>query len=148
MNIPEPKNQKDTSVVNQNYAMSELLLANTLLPGKGVSLLKNNNSYLAWSVAGYGSLVTFGGMYFISKSTFKKYENSNVFDDRNNFYSSYQTQYYIALGAGIAAVSVWTINYIRLFTYKPKQNNLSNIMIYPKYDFLTKSTSIEFGLTF
>jgi len=136
--------------VDANYhSMAKLLFASTILPGKGVSILNHSNSYIGWSILGYGLIGASGGGYLLSQNTYSKYNSALTISERDNYYSNYQAQLLFSGISAASAIGVWSINYFKLFSTKSRikhANNTAYWQISPKYD--NKTYSNMFALSY
>ncbi len=140
-------------IINTNYySTPKLLIASTILPGKGVYMLDKTQNYLNWTYAGYGLIGTFALFRGISSIYYNKYTKAQILDDRNKFYTICKINSTIAGAAAISAIVVWGWNYARIFITKnsimKKQNSLSNWQLYPSYNTFTNSNMLTLSFKF
>ncbi len=132
------------------YSTPKLLLASTLMPGKGVTMLDKNKGHFMWTFSGYALAAGSVGLYFLSEHTFNSYQNSITLSERQYLFSQYKMQYYASGIAGLGAIAVWGINYVRVFTTKSmlKNTQFSYFNFYPQYDYRTNSSLMTFNYRF
>lgn len=140
-------------VVDVNYySTPKLLIASTILPGKGVNMLDRSKSYLGWTGLAYG-LVGVSVLYSLSSlSTYNNYTAAITATDRDTYYNKYKTKTTVAGVAAISALGVWGWNYVRIFLTKnsiiKNQNSLSSWFLYPSYNTFTNSKMLTLSFKF
>jgi len=140
-------------VVNTNYySTPKLILASTLLPGKGVNMLDRSKNYIGWTGIGYG-LIGVSVLYSLSSSkVYNNYTTAITSTDRDTYFNKYKTQKTIAGVFAFSALGIWGINYARIFLTKnsilKKQNSLSNWNLYPSYNPFSNSNMLTISFKF
>lgn len=140
-------------VVDINYySMPKLILASTLMPGKGVNMLDRSKNYYGWTGLAYG-LVGVSVLYSLSSlSTYNNYTAAITATDRDTYYNKYKTKTTVAGVAAISALGVWGWNYVRIFLTKnsiiKNQNSLSSWFLYPSYNTFTNSNMLTLNFKF
>ncbi|MBN2662939.1 MAG: hypothetical protein JXR68_04755 [Bacteroidales bacterium] len=142
----------DLKVDANYYSTSKLILASTILPGRGVTMLNRSYSFIGWTIAGYGLVGASVGTYLWSKATYLNYTNATLETEKKLFYSKYQTQTIISGVSALSAIGIWGINYFRIFSTKNKMKLLTqtslNWQIVPNFEYLSNTNMLTITYKF
>ena len=130
------KKSKDitSSYISRRYKTAGLLVRSSLLPGWGLSKMKNGKSFYIMGILGYGCIA--GSIYLNNKS----YDNYNSYlyivnsglmtDEGLDFYDKAELQDKLSKSLAYSAISIWAINMLwtalKIGPYKRESNKLSS----------------------
>jgi len=140
--------QADFKKEIKTYSNQQLYIMTTFLPGRGVSIIKQNNMYIPLTALGYGTLLTGLSTYFMAKNYYSQYSLETNPDVRTILFTKTKSFSTISLITGVSALAVWGFNYFNLYTTLSQNNKKTSFNFYPNYDYFTKSGLVSFGLRF
>jgi hypothetical protein len=110
----------------KSFNKGSMMLASTLVPGLGQTMINKGKPYWLTGVAAYGALA--GGLIFRSSSvkTYDSYLSNDNNSNREDLYNKAQTQMNISSGLIVSAAALWIANLIWVAatpnSYQPLQH--------------------------
>jgi hypothetical protein len=132
----------------KQFSRGKALLLSAVVPGLGITKLKNGGAWWLMSLGVYGCLAGSWVYHEMAQDNYGKYDQSLITDERNSLYSTANQQHDISVGFLYASGAIWLGNVIwTLATPKKTGDDLKGLSVSGGYDPISQTpmVNIKFG---
>jgi len=143
--IPSPL-RAQTETEEKAYSRGKAIAFSAVVPGLGITKLRNGGPYWLIGVADYSCLVSGITLNIIATSTYVKYKNATTASDRDKYYSRAKSQNLTGNILLYTAAGIWVADMI-ITAFIPAKIQ-AGISLGPAYDPVTKRPMVALRYRF